>query len=200
MCHKFSIQQAVTFVYGSIEDHMFDGISKILIGFSLHVPKKKCFYTLKMSLLRIIWKSNLPKYSIHNKHVVLLKIAILQSQLSQRKNRKQMKIEHWTNFTIQIMLFFLRYISWSFSELSFFANCIAVTRSYRRWILDIFMRVSLCVDYCSFCFAQTTNPILFRGRVHLSSLSTVLREHLCTLKNKNYEDVDFYLYIYVSYI
>ena len=41
MCHKFSIQQAVTFVYGSIEDHMFDGISKILIGFSLHVPIKE---------------------------------------------------------------------------------------------------------------------------------------------------------------
>ena len=57
------------------------------------------------------------------------------------------------------------------------------------------------MDYYSFCFAQTTNPILFRGRVHLSSITTctVLKEHLCTLKNKNYEDVDFYLYIYISY-
>ena len=56
----------------------------------------------------------------------------LQFQLPQRKNGNQIKIEHWTNFKLQINIpqKFIRYVSWSFSELSFFANCFSVTR---RW-------------------------------------------------------------------
>ena len=49
--YAFSIQQTVMFVYGSTDDHMFDGMSKCL-NRSLFTSLEM-FYTLKMSLLRI---------------------------------------------------------------------------------------------------------------------------------------------------
>ena len=42
ICHAFSIQQAAMFVYGSIEDHMFD----FLTGFFFYITRN-VFYVLK---------------------------------------------------------------------------------------------------------------------------------------------------------
>ena len=48
ICHAFSIQLEAMFVYGSIEDHMFD----FLTGFFFYLTRN-VFYALKIRLLRI---------------------------------------------------------------------------------------------------------------------------------------------------